>query len=125
MPEWLYPAGPNSGLAFLFATLILGGLAALASGRALADTWRPVWQLPMYMLALAAAVRFVQFVVFGMTLLTVHGFSVDLAILTGLAVLGYRLTRRGQMQGQYGWLSPNPSGPTAGDQAQMRSRTRD
>ena len=57
MPEWLYPAGPNSGLAFLFGTLILGGLAALASGRALADTWRPVWQLPMYMLALAAAVR--------------------------------------------------------------------
>ena len=121
MPEWLYSAGPNSAPAFLFGTLILGGLAALASGRALADTWRPVWQLPLYMLALAAAVRFVQFVVFGVTLMTVQGYLIDLAVLTFLAVLGYHLTRRGQIQRQYDWLTAVPDARPDGSLAPARA----
>jgi hypothetical protein len=43
MPVWLYEAGPQGLWIFLLATVALGGLAALATGRALAQTWRPIW----------------------------------------------------------------------------------
>ena len=42
-----------------FVTGIIGGLAAWATGRAIAETWRPYYQLVAYMLLLGAAVRFV------------------------------------------------------------------
>ena len=70
MPIWLYPTGANAGWAFLIVTVLLGGGAAFASGRAIADTWRPAWQVPLYMLLLGLGVRFVQFAVLGATLLS-------------------------------------------------------
>lgn len=102
MPDWLY--GASSIWAFVIVTLILGGAAAFVSGRAIADTWRPVWQLAPYMLLLACAVRFVQFAVFGSALLSARSFRVDLAVLGVVSVTGYILTRRAQMARQYPWL---------------------
>ncbi len=95
---------PIAGWDFLVVTLLLGGAAAFASGRAIAETWRPLWQLPLYMLPLAAGVRFVQYAVFKSPLFSTGHAVVDLAILTAFAMGGFHLTRREQMARQYGWL---------------------
>ena len=105
MPIWLYPTGANAGWAFLIVTVLLGGGAAFASGRAIADTWRPAWQVPLYMLLLGLGVRFVQFAVLGATLLSWSAYLVDLAVLAAFSCAGYVLTRRGQMARQYPWLT--------------------
>ena len=107
MPDWLY--GATSIWAFVVVTLILGGAAAFVSGRTIADTWRPVWQLGPYMLLLGCAVRFIQFAVFGSQLLSVRSLLVDLVVLLALGLAGYMLTRRGQMARQYPWLAPGTS----------------
>ena len=46
---------------FLLVTVILGGGAAALAGRAIAETWRPWWQVVAYMLILGGAVRFIHF----------------------------------------------------------------
>lgn len=102
MPDWLY--GASSLWAFVVVTLVLGGAAAFISGRAIADTWRPFWQLGPYMLLLALAVRFVQFAVFGAELVSLRSCLVDITVLGGFAAAGYMLTRRAQMARQYPWL---------------------
>ena len=59
--------------------ILLGAAAAFASGRAIAQTWRPYWQLPLYMLLLAAVTRFCHFALFEATLLDAQGYVIDLA----------------------------------------------
>ncbi|MFM9943006.1 MAG: DUF6867 family protein [Hyphomicrobiaceae bacterium] len=103
MPAALYDAGPHGLPIFLAITVVLGGLAAFVSGRALAQTWRPMLQIVGYVLLLAAAVRFVHFSVFGEPLLSLRSYLVDLIILSVLALAGYSFTRKAQMEAQYGW----------------------
>ena len=69
---------------FLLVTIILGGGAAVLAGRAIAQTWRPWWQIVAYMLILGAAVRFIHFALFGGTLLSLHYYVVDSAICLAL-----------------------------------------
>ncbi|HXK53116.1 MAG TPA: hypothetical protein PK405_00375 [Hyphomicrobiales bacterium] len=104
---YLWQGGP---LPFLFITVLLGGGAAMASGRAMARAWRPFWRLIAYMLLLAAAVRFFHFSLFGGTLLSAHYFAVDAAVLILAASAGFRVTRVRQMVTQYRWLYER-SGP--------------
>ncbi|MDT3687199.1 MAG: hypothetical protein RO009_19395 [Pseudorhodoplanes sp.] len=89
---------------FILLSLIMGGGAAYLSGRAIAGTWRPLWQVSVYMLVLGAAVRFMHFALFEGTLLSPHYYLVDTAICLIFGWLGYRATRAGQMATQYGWL---------------------
>ncbi len=89
---------------FLFMTVIIAGGAAFMAGRALASTWRPIWLPMMYMIPLAAALRFFHYALFNGTLLSAHYFLVDLAVLVLATVLGYRLMRTQQMTTQYPWL---------------------
>jgi len=95
---------PGGFLVFLFLTLILGGAAAMASGAAIARTWRPVLQVPLYMIPLTLTVRFLNYALFQQKLLSVQYLLVTFVILTGLAMLGFYQRRRAQMQRQYGWL---------------------
>lgn len=104
MPSWLYDAGPSGLVIFLFTTVLLGGLAAFVSGRVIAQTWRPPWHIPLYMAGLALAVRFIHFAIFGEVLLSLRNYAVDLAVVLGLAFLGFRTMRLRQMAEQYGWL---------------------
>ncbi len=94
----------NSFLPFLFVTVIIGGGAAYLSGRSLAMSWYRIRKLMFYMLLLAGAVRFFHYALFGGTLLSVHYYVVDAAVLIGFSLLGYRLTRVRQMVTQYRWL---------------------
>ena len=89
---------------FLLVTVVIGGGAAWLTGRAIAITWRPFWQLVPYALLLGAAARFLHFALFHGTLLTVHFYLVDTVILFALATIGFRLTRTRQMTTQYRWL---------------------
>lgn len=91
---------------FLFAlvNIVMGGAAAWATGRALARTWRPFWQIAPAALALGAVVRFLHFALFKGTLLSAHYYAVDVAIVFAAAAWGYRAARAGQMATQYSWI---------------------
>jgi uncharacterized protein DUF6867 len=104
MPSNLYQGGENGLWTFLLVTVLMGGLAAYASGRAIAQTWRPFSHVPLYMLAIAAAVRFCHFALFEEPLMSLRSYGVDFAIAFAAASLGYRLVRARQMAVQYGWL---------------------
>jgi len=95
---------------FLLVTVVLGGGAAALAGRAIAATWRPWWQVLVYMLILGGAVRFIHFALFDGTLLSVHYYLVDSAVCMAFGLLGFRTARAAQMVRQYRWLN-EPIGP--------------
>ena len=90
---------------FLLVTVILGGGAAALSGRAIAETWRPWWQVVAYSFILGAAVRFIHFSLFGGTLLPLHYYLVDSAVCMAFGFLGFRAARAAQMVTQYRWIN--------------------
>jgi hypothetical protein len=102
MSEILYEE-PSIWL-FLLVTVVMGGSAAWASGKSIAQTWRPAWQVVPYMLVLGMAVRFIHFALFEGTLLTLHYYLVDTVILLVCGALGFRYKRTQQMTSQYRWL---------------------
>jgi len=94
----------DSFFVFLLFTIILGGGAAFLSGRAIAGTWRPLWQVVAAMLVLGGVVRFFHFALFDGTLLSPYYYGVDTLFCLLFGFWGYRMTRAGQMAEQYGWL---------------------
>ena len=104
MPSWLYTAGAHGHWIFLLVTVLMGGGTAFVSGKAIAETWRPTWQLLVYSLLLALAVRFIHFALFEEVFISGRNYLVDLAVLLPIMIMGYRMTRHGQMQQQYRWL---------------------
>ena len=101
---------PASFGSFVLVTVILGGGAATLAGRAIAATWRPWWQVVVYMLILGAAVRFIHFALFDGTLLSVHYYIMDSAICIAAGFIGFRAARTAQMVTQYRWIY-GPDGP--------------
>lgn len=95
---------------FLLVTIFLGGGAAWLAGRAIAQTWRPLWQVLVYGLILGAAVRFIHFSLFGGTLVSAHYYAVDSAVCIAFGLLGFRAARVAQMVRQYRWIN-QPDGP--------------
>lgn len=105
MIEFLGPPYEHETLLqILFVTGLLGGGAAALAGRALALTWRPVWQTFAYTLLLGAAVRFIHFAVFEATLLSPLSYLLDTLYLIAVGSLAWRMSRAGQMARQYHWL---------------------
>lgn len=98
----------NSFGVFVLVTIVLGGGAAWLAGRAVATTWRPWWQVAVYMLILGAAVRFIHYALFGGTLLSLHYYAVDSAVCLIAGFFGFRAARATQMVSQYRWINaPN------------------
>ena len=91
-------------LQVLFVTGILGGLAAWATGRALAETWRPFHQLVIYMVLLGGAVRFAHFALFGGELFAIPSYLADMLYMLVIGSLAFRMTRAHRMATQYRWL---------------------
>jgi hypothetical protein len=94
---------------FVLVTIILGGGAAALSGRAIAQTWRPWWQIIAYMMILGGAVRFFHFSLFSGTLSSLHYYLVDSAVCLLAGFAGYRAARKAQMLNQYSWIN-EPAG---------------
>jgi hypothetical protein len=89
---------------FLILTMGLFGPAAWMTGQALARNWRPVAQLPLYVLLLAAADRFLLYALFGASLLSPSGYVVAVIVLLAAAGASFRITRAARMVAQYPWL---------------------
>jgi Domain of unknown function (DUF6867) len=104
MPDWLYQAGGDSPWVFVFITVLIGGAAAWVSGKSLAQTWRPLWQVPAYILLLTCGVRFLHYALFQEPLLAIQNWVVDYSVLLVLALLGFRRMRALQVSTQYFWL---------------------
>lgn len=104
MPSFLYDSGANGLEVFLFVTVLLGGAAARATGRAVAQTWRPMHHLAPYALLLAAACRFIQYALFSQPLLSLKSFVVDAIVVGAIAAASYIQARKDQMATQYPWL---------------------
>jgi hypothetical protein len=90
---------------FVLVTVVLGGGAAILAGRAIAATWRPWWQVVVYMLILGGAVRFIHFALFGGTLVSPHYYAVDSGVCLAAGLLGFRAARVSQMVTQYRWIN--------------------
>jgi Domain of unknown function (DUF6867) len=90
---------------FVLVTVFLGGGAAWLTGRAIAGTWRPWWQVPVYMLILGVAVRFFHYALFDGTFVSPYYYTVDTLICLLFGFLGFRLTRVQQMVTQYAWIN--------------------
>lgn len=128
MIEIIAPAGPQALWTTLLMTLVLGGAAAFATGRAIALTWRSPGQLLLYCAMLAAVVGFLDYALFenpvipgarivsalaamratpGAALLdlagALAGFGITFAFVLSVALLAFRLTRARQIGGQYGF----------------------
>lgn len=89
---------------FILVTVVLGGWIAWMAGRALALTWRPVWQPLAWAVPLAFAVRFIHFALFGGTLVSLRFGLVDFVVVAAISALSYRVHRARQMTTQYRWL---------------------
>jgi hypothetical protein len=95
---------------FLLVTVVLGGGAAALAGRAVALTWRPWWQVVVYMLMLAAVVRFIHFALFEGTLRSIHYYAVDTLVCMAFGFAGFQAARARRMIAQYPWIN-EPDGP--------------
>lgn len=100
----IYSDDPYAIWTFLVFTVALGGLAAWATGRALAGTWRSLWTMPPALVVLAGAVRFLHYALSGEDLFSVHYYLVALVVVGLAAAYGYRSCRSEQMARQYPWL---------------------
>jgi hypothetical protein len=95
----------GESLAQIFViTGVIGGGAAWLAGRAIAQTWRPLWHAIGYMLLLGCAVRFAHFALGSGTLVSLPSYLADAAFLCVIGSLGWRATRATQMVTQYPWL---------------------
>ena len=90
--------------AFIGVTLAFMGGCAFMTGQAVANTWRPLWQVVAYCLLLGAADRFLVFALFGGPLLDLAGYLLDTALLTAIGTAAWRMTRARRMCLQYPWL---------------------
>jgi hypothetical protein len=97
----LFSDGTQGLWVFIAMTVILGGAAAWATGRALAKTWRPYWQILLYMAPLAGAVRFLHYALFSEPLLSLQFYVVTYVVVMLAATTGYRRMRAEQMATQY------------------------
>ena len=97
-------AGPFLGIALLL------GLAAVLTGRAMAETWRPWWQLLPTALAFAVADRLLLSALFEAKLSSLAGFAAALVLLLAAIAVGYYGARARKMVRQYPWLY-EPNGP--------------
>jgi Domain of unknown function (DUF6867) len=99
----LWADEPYGLFTFVLITLIVGGVGAFATGRAMARTWRPMPMLALYMVLLTAGVRFLHYALYAEPLLSLKYFVVAYVWLMLVGALGYRATRASQMATQYSW----------------------
>ncbi len=109
--QQFYTAGPNGLWIFLLVSVVMGGSTAYVSGRAIADTWRPLWHAFVYALTIALGVRFIHFALFDELLVSGRNYLADCIICCIAAYAGYALARRHQMQRQYSALLGKDAAP--------------
>jgi branched-chain amino acid transport system ATP-binding protein len=102
----------TSPTVFLIMTVVLFGAAAWSMGRAIAQTWRPAWQVVPYAVLLAAADRFLAYALADAQLLAPLPFVIAALLLAAIALLAWRVAHVATMLQQYPWLYER-AGPLA------------
>lgn len=88
---------------FIGLTVVLIGACAMASGRAIAESWRPWPQAVAAAFGLTLADRFLVYALFQGPLLSPLGFVLDFVVLSALALFAWRVTLVARMVRQYPW----------------------
>jgi ABC-type uncharacterized transport system permease subunit len=88
---------------FIGLTVIIAGGAAIMTGKALAENWKPAWQVVLACLGLGVADRFLVYALFGGELLSASGFLVHFAVITAMALVAHRITKVHRAVSQYPW----------------------
>ena len=88
---------------FIGLTVIISGGAAIMTGRALADGWKPAWMVVAACFGLGLADRFLVYALFEGELLSLSGFLVHFVVIVALALLAWRVTAVRKMVTQYPW----------------------
>lgn len=89
---------------WVFSLMLIMWFAAYMTGQALANSWRPVWQVVMYGAMLGLVDRFLVFALYEGEITSAGGYLIDAAILVAFAWLAYRVTQVHRMVTQYPWL---------------------
>ncbi len=101
--------GASLPVVLIFTGLIMGWIAFM-TGRALARTWRPMWQVFPYCALLGFADRFFVYALFDGELLAGFGLLLATAYLCVVGLASYREKLAFKMVSQYPWLYER-SGP--------------
>jgi uncharacterized membrane protein len=88
---------------FIGLTVVLVGGAAVLTGRAVGENWKPAWQVVAACFGLALADRFLIFALFQGELVTLWGLLIHFAVLTALGLLSWRIARVAKLVNQYPW----------------------
>ena len=88
----------------IIVTIIMMGFASWATGRAVAVTWRPYWQVIVYPILLAFVDRGLNRAFADGELWSLTGYLLDAAFLVVVAMFAHRLTRTRRVTVQYPWL---------------------
>jgi hypothetical protein len=88
---------------FIGLTVILAGGASILAGQAIADNWRPAWQVVGAAFGLALFNRFLVYALFNGRLLDAGAFVVEFLVILAFGLIAYRLTAVRKMVSQYPW----------------------
>ncbi len=86
----------------VFMLLLMG--AAWMTGRSIAGSWKPIWNLVAAAFGLGFGARFLHYALYQAPFLSLQRYLLDVAVLGTVAYFGYRFTRTNQMTTQYHWL---------------------
>ena len=89
---------------FIGITVVLLGFAAYMTGQAVANTWKPMWHVPIYCVLLGFADRFLTWGLFQGDGMLVSGYVIDTVVLTIIGLFAFQLNRARKMTTQYPWL---------------------
>ncbi len=88
---------------FIGLTVVIGGGAAIMTGRALAGAWRPLHQVAAACLGLGAAERFLAYALFDGPLFSLPGYLLDTAVISAIGIAAWRLAWVANTVRQYPW----------------------
>lgn len=103
MSEFLPWLG-NTPAKWLLTLILVIVPAALATGRSVAVTWQPGWQVIAYCGLLAATHRFIDYALSDGELWALGGFVIAWSVLAAVGLAMHRATRASMMAAQYPWL---------------------
>lgn len=94
----------SSILTFMVLTVVIAGGASILMGQAVANTWRPAWQLLPYSLLLQLFERFLAWSLLDADWESLGGQVASFAVILGFSFLSYRVTLTSKMVNQYPWI---------------------
>jgi hypothetical protein len=89
---------------FFGITVLLTGFTAFMTGQAVANTWKPYWQVPAYCAMLGCVARFLIYGLFDGELWSLSGYIAGTAVLILIGTFAFRVTRARKMVCQYPWI---------------------